>query len=98
MLWDAVFDAGHVPLFGLLSLAMLHMIRARFAGLPPRGAWWAAFAVTAGIGAVTELLQTFQPNREPSLEDLVARRRGLAARSCSCAASVPRAWRAARRG
>jgi VanZ family protein len=69
MLWDAVFDAGHVPLFGLLSLAVLRMLRAHVPGVAPRHAWFAAFAITAAIGIVTELLQNFQPNREPSFAD-----------------------------
>ncbi len=37
----------------------------------PRAAWPAAFGSTLAAGALTEVLQFVQPNREPSLEDLL---------------------------
>jgi hypothetical protein len=69
MLWDAVFDAGHVSLFGLLSVAALRLVRGSFPGLAPGRTWWTALGGVAVLGAVTEALQAFQPNREPSFAD-----------------------------
>jgi hypothetical protein len=69
LFWDALFDAGHVPLFGLLALAALRQLRARFPGVAPQRAWWAAFGTLAAAGALTELLQNFQSNRDPSFAD-----------------------------
>ncbi len=89
MLWDAVFDAGHVPLFGLLALAALQVIRARAPEMAPRRVWWAAFLVTLAIGAGTELIQFLQPNREPSFSDLARDAAGAAA-FLLVAAAVPR--------
>jgi hypothetical protein len=70
LFWDALFDAGHIPLFGLLSLAALRIIRGRFPRLSPGRAWGAAVAVVLLLGAATELLQLMQPGRESSLADL----------------------------
>jgi VanZ family protein len=69
LLWDAAFDVGHVPLFGLLALAALRLLRVRRPGMPAGRAWWSAFGLTVAIGAATELIQFSQPNREPSVGD-----------------------------
>jgi VanZ family protein len=68
--WDAFFDAGHVPLFGLLSLAALALVRSCRSGLSVARAGWVAFAITVGLGTITEVLQLAQPSRDPSLVDL----------------------------
>jgi hypothetical protein len=79
MFMDALFDAGHTPLFGGVVLAVLGLLRARASGASDRALRWRAFLLTTAIGAVTELLQVFQGNREPSLIDLVRDAAGAAA-------------------
>ncbi len=79
MFTDALFDAGHTPLFGGVALAVLGLLRARARGASDRALRWRAFLLTVAVGAVTELLQVFQGNREPSLNDLVRDGAGAAA-------------------
>jgi hypothetical protein len=79
MFADALFDAGHTPLFGGVALAVLGLLRARERGASDRALRWRAFLLTVAIGAVTEVLQVFQGNREPSLSDLVRDAAGAAA-------------------
>jgi len=69
--WDALFDAGHTPLFGLVALSLLGLLRIRTR--PDHGSrtWWTAFVVTLVVGAATECLQVFQANREASIEDFL---------------------------
>lgn len=67
--WDAFFNAGHLPLFGLFSVAVLALLRSRKPGLPAARAAWLAFGITLAAGAGTELLQFFQPDRDPSVVD-----------------------------
>jgi hypothetical protein len=69
LFWDALFDVGHVPLFGLLALAALRLLRARVPRMLPGQVWWVAFGTVAAAGVLTELLQTLQSNREPSIGD-----------------------------
>jgi hypothetical protein len=94
LFWNELFDAGHTPLFGLLALAALQLLRAHRPGMSPGGLWGSAFGLTLALGVVTELLQTFQSNREPSLEDLARDLAGVAA-FLLVAASVPRLARGA---
>ena len=69
--WDAFFDAGHAPLFGLAALLMRRPLATW------RPAWtgsrlsWAAFAATLVVGGATELLQLLQPTRAASVGDLL---------------------------
>lgn len=69
--WDAVFDAGHAPLFGLAALLVRRLLATW------RPAWtesrlsWAAFAATLVGGGATELLQLLQPTRAASAGDLL---------------------------
>lgn len=79
MFWDALFDLGHVPLFGLLTIAVLRLIRIRRPLMPPVAAWWTAFLVAIATGVATELIQFLQPNREPSFTDLARDAAGAAA-------------------
>jgi hypothetical protein len=65
-LWNALFDAGHAPLFGVLAL----VLRGFVSGSQARRSWLALAAVAA-LGALTELAQVLQPNRDVSLEDLL---------------------------
>ncbi|MBS1137494.1 MAG: succinyl-CoA synthetase subunit beta [Proteobacteria bacterium] len=71
MLWQALFDAGHVPLFGLMALLVRDLLATRW---PRSGAWRPAllsFALTVAVGAGAEFLQTFMPDRDASLTDLL---------------------------
>ncbi len=71
MMWQALFDAGHVPLFGLMALLVHDLLATRW---PRSGAWRPAllsFAITVAVGAFAEFLQTYQPGREASLTDLL---------------------------
>lgn len=59
ILWNGLFDAGHVVVYGLVALAALGLIRARsrrpiHRPLAPHAI---ALAITAGLGAVTEGVQ-----------------------------------------
>jgi VanZ family protein len=71
LFWDAFFDAGHTPLFGFVALAILGLLRTRRPHSEGSSTWWQAFALTAALGAVTEILQFFQPSRDPSVEDFL---------------------------
>jgi len=79
MFLDALFDAGHAPLFGGVALALFGLLRARARGSSDRALRWRAFILTVTIGVVTETLQVFQGNREPSVSDLVRDAAGAAA-------------------
>lgn len=71
MLWQALFDAGHVPLFGLMAVLVRDLLARRW---PRCGEWRPAllsFALTVAIGAGAEFLQTFMPDRDASLTDLL---------------------------
>ncbi len=94
LFWNELFDAGHTPLFGLLALAALQLLRARRPDLSPGRLWGSAFGLALAIGVVTELVQTFQANREPSFEDLARDLAGVAA-CLLAAAGVPRLARGA---
>ena len=70
-LWREFTNAGHAPLFGVLSIAMLALSRS---WLPRQTApffhYCAATCVSVFIGAVTEFVQTFTP-RDASVLDLI---------------------------
>ncbi len=72
--WDAIWDAGHVPLFGTLALLLRALLASGGAGASFR-----AFGLTVSLGAMTELAQTLQPSREPSIADAVNDAAGAAA-------------------
>jgi hypothetical protein len=98
MFWDAVFDAGHTPLFGLAALAILGLLRARGTTGGRTRTSWLAFALTVTLGAVTEALQVFQANRDPSLEDFLRDVAGAGAFLLAEGAWPRREARAARGG
>jgi hypothetical protein len=89
LFWNELFDAGHAPLFGLLALIALRLLLAFRPEMSPRGRWGSAFGLTMALAVVTELVQTFQANREPSFEDLARDLAGVAA-FLLVAAGVPR--------
>lgn len=57
--WNAAFDAGHAPLFGLFALALLGWLRPfhRGEGGRPGRAYVAAFVLAAVAGVLTEIAQ-----------------------------------------
>lgn len=65
--WAAFYHAGHVPLFGLVAVSVLGLLRSRGASLASPRPWWTAFAVAVALGATTEALQVFQPDRDASV-------------------------------
>jgi VanZ family protein len=79
MFTDAFFDAGHTPLFAGVALAVLGLLRARGRGASASALRWRAFFLTVAIGAVTEVLQVFQADRDPSLIDFARDAAGAAA-------------------
>jgi len=79
MFLDALFDAGHAPLFGGVALALFGLLRARARGTSDRALRWRAFILAVTMGVVTETLQVFQGSREPSVPDLVRDAAGAAA-------------------
>lgn len=69
MFLDALFDAGHAPLFGGVALAVLGLLRQRAPEASDSACRWRAFVLTVAIGAVTEVLQVFQVDRDPTVID-----------------------------
>jgi hypothetical protein len=69
MFTDAFLDAGHTPLFAGVALAVLGLLRVRGRGASDSAYRWQAFLLTLAIGAITEVLQVFQVDRDPSLVD-----------------------------
>ena len=65
--WEAVYHAGHVPLFGLVAVSILGLLRSRGASVAGPRPWWTAFALAVALGAATETLQIFQPGRDSSV-------------------------------
>lgn len=68
--WDAFFDAGHAPLFGLAALSIRSLLasEAHVAGVWRTSA--AAFGLALAAGAATEIIQRVLPSRDASLIDL----------------------------
>jgi VanZ family protein len=65
--WAAVYHAGHVPLFGLVAVSILGLLRSRGGSLASPRPWLTAFAVAVALGGTTEALQIFQPGRDASV-------------------------------
>lgn len=79
LLWGAIFDAGHAPLFGVIALMTLELSRrVLLPRRPARTLYLAAFAVTALLGAGSEALQFFLP-RDSDPVDLLRNLAGAAA-------------------
>ena len=72
---DEALDLGHIPLFGVMALAVLHSIR-------PRGHrtrhYLIAGCSTAVAGFVTELIQALLPGRLMELRDVIHNCLGIA--------------------
>jgi hypothetical protein len=80
LFWESVYDAGHFPLFGLLSLVVLALSRTLLPWPPDRHArhYVFAFGVSMLAGTVAELLQLIGPNRFGEFGDLVRNGLGIA--------------------
>ena len=79
LLWNAIYEAGHVPLFAAIAL----LLRGAIAAHRPRWPAWrtvfAALAVAMALGAVTELAQAPVPHRDASWIDLARNGAGATA-------------------
>ena len=69
--WNALFDAGHAPLFGVIALVIRSLlVRSRGDGLARRASL-AAFAVTFVVAVASEAIQRVQPHRDVSVADFL---------------------------
>jgi VanZ family protein len=68
--WRDLGNAGHVPVFGLLSLVLLGLFRRIRPQLADPILFGAAFLATAAFGVLTEFVQFFGP-RDADLYDLL---------------------------
>ncbi|MEJ2513615.1 MAG: hypothetical protein P8080_02455 [Gammaproteobacteria bacterium] len=96
LFWRTVYDLGHVPLFGLIALLMLRIIRR---GLAPEAGLWTqlvlALLATAVLSLVTELAQIGQAGRDASVGDAVNNLTGAVCFLAIAAALNPAAWETA---
>lgn len=69
---EALNNAGHIPVFGLLAIALLHLVKRSGATLRSRPvlAYSVTLILAAILGAASELVQYFTP-RDADLGDLV---------------------------
>jgi hypothetical protein len=69
--WRSLNNAGHAPLFGILSIALLHLIRHLWRGCTrqPLVCYIVTFVLAAGLGVLSELVQYFGP-RDADITDL----------------------------
>lgn len=95
-LWRTVYDLGHVPLFGVIGLLLLWIVREVVA---PRAGEWAqvvlALLATAVLSLVTEVAQIGQAGREASVGDAVNNLTGAVCFLAIATAFRPAAWRPA---
>jgi VanZ family protein len=71
LFWNALFDAGHAPLFGVIALSLLSLLRLSPHWAADSGArpYLAAFAAATALGGLTELVQLRDPLRYASWTD-----------------------------
>lgn len=77
-LWEAIYDAGHAPLFGFVALCILSLLRIMLPGKPWPRLYLFAFVTATALGAATELAQFFGP-RDADLGDFFRNAAGAAA-------------------
>ena len=72
-LWRYIFDAGHIPLFGVISIAFLGISQTLYARrfTNPLMHYIIAFVLTCLLGLITEVLQYFTP-RDADLWDIIS--------------------------
>lgn len=78
LLWDALFDAGHVPLFGAIALLMRGALAERLRNTSPARTSAIVFGLTLALGLVTEIVQAVIPNRDAAWIDLARNAAGAA--------------------
>ncbi len=78
LLWNAVYDAGHAPLFGFIALSMLSLFRIVIPNVPGPRLYLFAFVAATALGAVTELAQFFG-SRDADPGDFIRNGAGAAA-------------------
>jgi hypothetical protein len=87
LLWTDLLNSGHAPLYGLVSLLILRLLRLKRGrlGIPRIVSYCAAFALTVAIGVMAECIQSLGSG-DAGVGDVV--RDGLGAASCLLAASA----------
>ena len=85
LLWTTLFDAGHTPLFGLLTVALLQTAFVLLvpAGLPRLWGYPIAFVIATGLAGATEAIQMAGP-RDADPGDLMRNLLGAAAAVVIC--------------
>jgi hypothetical protein len=78
MLWDAMFDAGHVPLFGVIGLLVRGALAGRSLGETAAGLSLKAFLLTVAIGGLSEIGQVLLPFRDVAWADFARNVAGAA--------------------
>lgn len=73
MLWQEVFNLGHIPLFGLVAVLALEASRALIPAFSARpfSHYLVAFVFVAVISLVSEVIQLDLPNRKAEVQDAV---------------------------
>jgi len=78
LLWNELFNSGHAPLYGVLSLVVLGLLDAIRPSWQRGRRYLEAFWITFFAGAIMELLQRFGA-REPQIADLLRNAAGIVA-------------------
>jgi len=78
VIWHAIYDAGHGPLFGVIALSLLALLRVLMPAGSLRRVYAGAFAITAVLGGLTEFLQLFS-SRDADIWDLMRNLAGAGA-------------------
>ena len=77
LLWNALFDVGHVVVFAAITVILLDLVERRQAAPNPRAVVGWTVAVTLALAAGTELLQSLEPNHDADVLDLVRDAAGM---------------------
>lgn len=90
--WSDLFNAGHAPLYGLVALAVLTLLRGRFGGVgrSPVRPYLAALGLTVAAGVLAEGIQALGIG-DPELGDVVRDALGASA-FLLAAAAYDRGW------
>jgi len=94
--WRTVFDLGHVPLFGVIGLLTLWIVR--HVAAPHAGEWAQvvlALLATGVLSLLTEIAQIGQPGRQAEVGDAINNLTGAVCFVAIAAALRPGPWRAA---
>ncbi len=68
---DEVFNFGHLPLFGVTALVILWVLGGRTWPVRDWRKYAVSFAAALGLGVVTEVVQSYTPERYFELQDIV---------------------------